>query len=256
MDRRQRWQRSLKRDALAIEAAYAALQAGSDDPEALHTLRVAVRGLRAALAPFSAHPDIASVRAGLGALAHDTNALRDDEVIRALLATLPGGGTLLAMLAPPADEHTLTSVLAAHRAATDGLHRRILLAVDALDQVQLETASRQATRRARRKLHGTLTQLTPATPAHEWHAARLQVKKARYLHDGQALWLGKRWQRFGPQCKPAQEALGHLHDLDVLHQRYGNRFDPALETAWQQARRKGLAAADAAVWTLCRTLND
>ncbi|GHD63569.1 CHAD domain-containing protein [Jeongeupia chitinilytica] len=254
MNRLRRWQRRLRRDALAIEAAYAALQAGSDDPEALHTLRVAVRGLRASLAPFAARPDIAIIRAELGALAHDTNVLRDDEVVLALLATLPGSGALLATLTPAAEQTTLVTVLTLHGTAIDTLHLRVLQAVDALDQTRLEAGSRLATRRARRKMHRTLEQLTPATPASQWHAARLLVKKARYLHDGQALWLDKRWQRFGPQCKPAQEALGHLHDLDVLHQRYGGQFDPALAEAWQAARHHGLANADAAVWALARVL--
>ncbi|WP_432720861.1 CHAD domain-containing protein [Jeongeupia wiesaeckerbachi] len=255
MNRLQRWQHQLKLDARAIETAYRALLGGSEAPEALHTLRVALRSLRARLTPFADHPDIAHIRAGLGALAHDTNALRDDEVMRALLATLPGSGPLLATLAPDTDNAKLATVLALHGPAIDALPLRVMTAAAQFDAAYLESASRTTTRRARRKLQLGLSALTPSTPAHDWHAARLLVKKARYLHDGQTLWLAPRWQGFGKQCKPAQEALGHLHDLDVLHDRYGHQFSPALDAAWQLARRNGLIAADAAVWTLDRALN-
>ncbi|BCL75506.1 hypothetical protein JHS3_12420 [Jeongeupia sp. HS-3] len=254
MDLLRRWQQKLKRDALALEAVYHTLLSGSDDPDALHALRVAVRGLRARLTPFTELPAVAAIRNELGALAHDTNALRDDEVMRELLAALPGSAPLLARLAPPDRSTPLSAILATHLASVDALHQRVLSAVDLLESAQVASASRLATRRARRKLQRALAVLTPATPAHDWHAARLLVKKARYLHEGQALWLDLHWRRFGAQCKPAQEALGHLHDLDVLHDRYGEHFDPALESAWQIARRRSLVDADSAVWRLNRIL--
>ncbi|AOX99636.1 CHAD domain-containing protein [Jeongeupia sp. USM3] len=254
MGKLRQWQGRLLRDALALERAYHALNTGSDDPEALHTLRVAIRGLRARLAPFAGNVAVDQIRSELGALAHDTNALRDDEVMRELLATLPGGPALLMRLPASPATHSLAETLALHRTGVDGLHRRVRNAVTAFTRSTVADAGRRRTRKARRKLQASLAALTPSHPAIEWHAARLRVKKARYLHEGQALWLGRRWRDFGSHCKPAQEALGRMHDLDVLWLRYGASFTPELRDAWQAARQQAMISADAAVWRLLRAL--
>lgn len=193
----------------------------TSDPEGLHDLRVALRGLRTLLPLFDNRGKLPQLRRDWRALAHATGPARDLEVLLALLDTRPDTPTGLRekldkvqriarkQLAQQLGGMQLPNLLQTSRNELDAAQKRI----------RPEELRRKIARRAN-KLHLKVKQriiiLSPSSPPQSWHQLRLEVKRLRYLIEHCGEWLPKRYRRVHSELKHCQDLLGNLHDLDIL----------------------------------------
>ncbi len=214
------------------------------DPEGLHDLRVALRALRVMLPLFG--KKLGSLRREWQIQAHATGPCRDQEVLLALLDTLPDipvpiherltqqecetRAALLEQLAtaniPKLIQRSRIDLCAVlHRLTPNQLRRRTSTRAEQLQAVIVQQ----------------ITALTPNSPAEAWHLLRLDVKRLRYLIEHCGNWLPKRWLALHPPLKRCQTALGELHDMDLLISLTACPLDAARKLRLDDARTAVIA---------------
>lgn len=244
-----------------------------DDPEDVHQMRVATRRLRAFLRSARGLVDqrwADDVRASARTVADALGSVRDLDVlldrIRADVAEL---GPV-----ERRDGRPLLRALQRERAAA----RRRLLAVlrsdgyfrllDTLEAgpPQHEAAADDPTlpgiwHREFRKLEKAMKPLREDSPAEELHAARLQVKRARYAAELGGAALGDDGAAFVRRAKALQDVLGEHQDATVAEERLRALASAApAEAAFvagrlverEQARRRAARAAWPEAWKRLR----
>jgi exopolyphosphatase/guanosine-5'-triphosphate,3'-diphosphate pyrophosphatase len=192
------------------------------DPDPVHDLRVALRRCRSMADGFRAiDPDPAwkaMKRAG-GRVFRSLGDLRDVQVMR----------DWVRKLAPPEDrlQPLLDEALAARETV---LKREAQESLSHLDHDEWRTWSEHlAARAARVRLDSPVFQYVALERWHEahelhrqalrnrsqaaWHSLRVGIKRLRYTAEN---FLPDRHERWGKDLKLLQDALGEVHDLDVL----------------------------------------
>ncbi len=254
----------------------------TDDPEAIHQLRVAIRRLRAAFSLFkdASAVDVPLPLAGaLGAMARRLGAAREwDVLIEDTLARMPGklrrsaAGLIKIAQARREEGHRKAHAALRDQHTTDvllRLERWIDQRLAPPDGEGAEAAPRSAAHgvptgrfagealgaRHRKvlKLGRRIDQLDPE----ELHGLRIRIKKLRYASEFfAAIWPSRRAERYLSALKRLQQILGTLHDTMVAPKLVGNLAaagGPAAATAagrverWligcqQRDRKRGLVA--------------
>jgi CHAD domain-containing protein len=235
-----------------LDAASAARErlTAADDVEALHDFRVAMRRLRSTLRAYQPQLDAvvpAKLRRRLRDLARATGEARDVEVQISWLehqreelppARRAGVPWLLARLTQRRD-HAYGDVRERIAPKFDRLARRLRRALesvpapDATLPASLTSVIAQLLEDQGRDLERRLALIgSPANHA-EAHAARVRVKRARYLLEP----VVREAAPAAPllrRLKQVQQLLGDLHDLHVVIARLG---DAAAEAAAERTRR-------------------
>jgi CHAD domain-containing protein len=191
------------------------------DPEGLHDLRVALRGLRACLPLLDNKGNLPQLRRDWQSLARATGPARDLEVLLALLDRQP---------APPAGLRE--KLEKEQRSARQRLTRQLcniqlphLLQSSrselnaALERTRPRELRRRITHRSSKllvKIKQRIANLSPSDPPQNWHQLRLDIKRLRYLIELCGEWLPERYQHIHSELKRCQGLLGDLHDLDIL----------------------------------------
>jgi CHAD domain-containing protein len=256
LGKRKQWFHQQNKAAHRLEKLHRHLQKTPDET-ALHQFRIGLRSLRIQLFALKPSPPLSHTLDHLKAAGKATNGLRDRDALLGLIADWPVELTspLVAEIndnAPPPEAGPRALRLKGFNKAMRGLPDLLTTLMPGKDT--LEKRIRHTARTLRQQSTIQLEQLTPQTSPEIWHNARITVKKLRYLHEHLATWLPKRWRTLAMTAKPAQEALGHLHDLDVLAAHFGSGFSPALNLYWQEQRANALARADTAAQTLLQAL--
>jgi CHAD domain-containing protein len=208
------WMERVLEEAKQVEQGFAA------DP--VHDLRVALRRCRSMADGFrTIDPDPAwraMKRAG-GRVFRSLGDLRDVQVMREWVKRLP----------PPEDplQQVLDQALADRE---DALKRDAQTSLGRLDHDQWRKwADHLGTRAARVRIENPVFQYLALERWHEayelhrralrnrskvsWHALRVGIKRFRYTAEN---FLPERHERWGKDLKDLQDALGDVHDLDVL----------------------------------------
>lgn len=257
MTTRKRWIRHLQQQIEQIDAAQQRAR-HSEGVEELHQLRVQLRSVRIQLLPVARHGKLHAARAALSQMSDASNVLRDRDVMLELVAAWPApyaqeARQLIEGRAP--DLRTArTALLPSGWAAQMGTLPQVLRH-EVPPGAALQRKIRQTARKYRRQARAELHALAPHCAPELWHRTRITLKKVRYLHEALGDWLPRRWQGLSKQAKPAQDALGYLHDLDVLQQHYGASFSAALNGYWQSQRAAALADAEMAATRVLRALH-
>ena len=256
MATRKRWIRQLGKQIDALSAAQRKARKTAGEHE-LHQLRIRLRSLRIQLVPVAGHAGLRNARQALSAVSAASNALRDRDVMLGIVKVWPepyASEASQLINGRPLDTRNARSALTppgwdAQIAALPALLRQHVPS-----RGQLQRKMRNTARHYRRKARSELRALAPQCSPDLWHEARITLKKVRYLHDELRDWLPRRWHALGKDARPAQDALGHLHDLDVLHQQFGASFSAALNQFWQLQRAAALADAERATSRVLRAL--
>ncbi len=256
MGKRKQWFRQQGKAAAHLVKLHGQLRKRPDET-ALHQFRIGLRSLRIQLFALKKAPQLEEALSRMKAAGNATNALRDRDALFGLIADWPPELTapLVAQInaATPAPEEAPTIL---RLKGFDKTMRRLPLLLKRVmpGKARLRRRIRHSAHQLRHNSAIQLQQLTPQTAPESWHDARITVKKLRYLHEHLATWLPGRWRNLANTAKPAQEALGHLHDLDVLAAQFGSGFSPALTLYWQQQRASALARAGSAAQSLLLAL--
>jgi CHAD domain-containing protein len=237
-----------------------------DDPEAVHSARVAVRTLRSHLGTYREvlDPDWSrSLRQELRWLGGRLGALRDAEVLyermRRSAEALPeadgaASGRVLRRLRD--DRHAArTSALAARRS---GRYVELLERLVSGAQVPpvVEEASASATEglprlmdRRWRQLSSAMDALTSESSEEALHVARIRVKQARYAAESMTAVYGKPSRVFADRAAELQDVLGEHQDAVTaeawLREAAGTAGPRTAFVAGQLAARERRAAARA-----------
>ncbi|MBI4676357.1 MAG: CHAD domain-containing protein [Elusimicrobia bacterium] len=218
-----------------LDAAAAAAERlpRSDDSEALHDFRVALRRLRVVLRLYRQAfrgrvPRISLKR--VRKLARDTNEARDTEVLEARLkgwaddlkpGHLPGADVLRRRLAKgrPEDGRGFIDAAGKEFHSLEGLLRPALLAVASTEErgPSFGAASAALLRDAGRDLRRRLSAIKTAIDDGPVHKARIAGKRLRYLLEpfqSRSFLCRKAIGRL----KKLQEDLGDIHDLNLAVQ--------------------------------------
>lgn len=246
MATRKRWIRQLGKQIKTLNRTQRAARTSADE-RALHQLRIRLRSLRIQLVPVAKQGRLYRAREALSRVSDASNMLRDRDVMLAIVAHWPDAYAAEAqqlISGRPLDTRNARRALTppgwdAQISALPQLLRQHVPGHDELKRQMRHTA-----RHFRRKARAQLQTLAPNCPADAWHRTRITLKKVRYLHEELGPWLPKRWRHLGKEAKPAQDALGHLHDLDMLHQQFGASFSAALNVFWQSQRATALIEAE------------
>lgn len=203
-------------------------------PDSIHQMRVAARRLRSTLSSFKGLVDLERtqrLRAELSWIAHELGEVRDLEV---LLERLTRQAT---ELSDPTDADVAASVIGselqqrletAEGNALLGLRstRYFNLVEDlitASSEPPVTTAAFQPARelltsmaeRTWRKLAKGARALSLESPDSQWHAVRIQAKRARYTADAAATITGKAMRTYAGKLATITDILGDLHDAHV-----------------------------------------
>ena len=235
-----------------LDAATAARQrlTDADDAEALHDFRVAMRRLRSTLRAYETQVDAvvpAKLRRRLRDLARATGEARDVEVQISWLERrrdeLPPGrragvSWLLARLGQRR-ERAYRDIRERIAPKFDRLARRLRRALgsapapDATLPASLASFTAQLLEDQGTDLERRLALIRSPADHAEAHAARIRVKRARYLLEP----IVREAAPAAPvlrRLKHVQQLLGDLHDLQVVIARLG---DAAAEAAAERTRR-------------------
>jgi len=211
----------------------------SDDPEAVHQMRVAVRRLRAAMTmfrPLLGDPVSDSLRGELRWLQQTLGAARDWDVLLADTVA-----PLKEMFGEVPGYHKLCSAIDQRRKeARDGALKqlntprltRLMLqlafwAEDAgsgqeLSERPVTDLARAILHKRHSKIRKTMKHLCELSPE-ERHTCRIEIKKLRYAVDFfSSLFPAKRTQRLLPLLASMQDKLGALNDLNTAKDKLGN----------------------------------
>ena len=230
----------------------------SDDDEAVHDLRVALRRLRSILKPARRiygpfHTD--AVRAALKEIADATGDLRDEEVLHQTIADLPPD---------PATQGAREAWLKQRQGREDELRKRLLgllrdghgarahamldallrLPVDPAGDRSLERFAARVVERARHAIKRQGTVALDDTAA--LHEQRILYKRLRYAAESFAPALPPTLAALARVAERFQKRLGEVHDLDVALGIVADdpALDPptraALTAALHEARRRSV----------------
>lgn len=191
------------------------------DPEGLHDLRVAIRGLRAILPLLGAKKRTLDLRIQWKTFAQATGPCRDLEVLLALLSQYPEAPIAIREQLT-AEELKARSVLF-HMLASAKLPLLLQYSRTTVNNLLLRQPREAICQRAQRRadnllndIHMQILILGEKTNAQDWHTLRLTIKRLRYLIEHGGNWLPKHWRRMHTILKQSQTSLGDLHDMDML----------------------------------------
>lgn len=219
----------------------------SDDAEAVHQYRVAIRKARSLLRLFRSElgPIAALLARQLAAAQRSTNALREVDV---LMQAWPGWSERLSAELQPGAEGVVVQLQDQRVAALHSVRRQLLtmaapLAVlaDSLDPLgkaerPLKKPVLRVMRRQKRRLRRALRRLTPDSPATDFHRARIAAKRMRYLLEFFAeLKLVRQSRRRLERLKALQELLGQLQDAQSHARHLADLGDQSVWSGCQQA---------------------
>ena len=200
----------------------------SDDPEALHDLRISLRSQRVLLGLFPRSRVLRKQREQLGGAAKLTGADRDLEVALGLAESLrtetETGETQVLFLA--------NKLTASRAKLLVGLQEIYLPEI--LSQVErewskklsnkrknvLQSAARAQMRKLEKRVLIATADLLVTSPVTDWHSLRLQVKRLRYWGEGFAPVLTEKQCRRLPALIQLQQRLGVLHDYYLLESQF------------------------------------
>jgi CHAD domain-containing protein len=225
---------ALRKQVSALQAADVLVR--TDQPDAIHQLRVAARSLRAVLAASRAVLDRAAtdpLREELAWLGGELSVARDDEVALAHLREVVAAEPVELVLGPVAARLEQTAL----RATQDGRTRavetlsdpRYLRLLDALHGVlddppltdrageDARRVLRAAVRKAARRLDRRIAAVTGPADA-GLHDARKATKRLRYTATMAEGELGQPAKDLVGVSKKVQEALGTWHDTVVTRE--------------------------------------
>ena len=203
-------------------------------PDSIHQMRVAARRLRSTLSSFKGLVDVEhtqGLRAELSWIAHELGEVRDLEVLLARLTTQADE------LSDPTDADVAASVIQSElQQQLEVAETNALLALRGdryFDLIEnLITASSQPpvtqaafepakellasmAERTWKKLAKGARALSLKSPDTQWHAVRIQAKRARYTADAAATISGKAMHTYARKLATITDILGDLHDAHV-----------------------------------------
>lgn len=230
---------------------------GSTDSEALHDLRIALRGARSLLRPLRDHPGLARLDQAAADLLRRTSAQRDTQV---LAEELERRGWHV-----EADKRRQKVEETCRRC----MHGRVARWVSAeferwpteLRLVDADTGLRKLKRRIGKRMERDLEKLREAlirqgNCANDWHVLRLQIKRVRYLCESYADWLTAK-RKLLEELKRAQTALGSERDLSLWCSEAAK--DPSLQpllTTWLVSKLDAQRDVRTAMDRLLKCLDD
>lgn len=203
-------------------------------PDSIHQMRVSARRLRSTLRSFKGLVDLErtqQLRTELSWIAHELGEVRDLEVLLERLIRQS------AELSDPTDADVAASVIrselqqrleVAENNALLGLRSAryfdlIETLITASSQPPVTKDAFQPARelltsmaeRTWRKLAKGVQTLSFESPDTQWHAVRIQAKRARYTADAAATISGKAMRTYAGKLAPITDILGDLHDAHV-----------------------------------------
>lgn len=211
----------------------AADQVVTDEPDAVHQLRVQARTLRSVLrtfGPFVDRPWADELRAELKWGADLWGAVRDAEVQRARLEADVGRLSeddrepALRAITQGLGERRETARLAALAELSGERWSRLVASLaDAAAAPRLTVDAQEPpaevlpgrVHRASRRLARAVKGLEPDGPAAEWHRVRILAKRARYAAEATAEVLGPVAEGQAEALETVTDRLGDLHDAAV-----------------------------------------
>jgi CHAD domain-containing protein len=228
------------------------------DVDDVHDLRVALRRCRTmadALSEVNPSPGWRRLKKASATLFHALGELRDVQVMRALVQKLGPARD-------PARRHMLRLLSAKERECRANAAK----ALDDFDRKEWKKLARKLGPKARffpiesvvfQRL--ALARLNAAAELYQqarrkrsstaWHRLRIGIKRFRYVVDN---FLPRRYEVWADDLKLIQDALGELHDLDVLRaaiRREASHLQPAAVALWykkiDEERKKQLAEVNA-----------
>ena len=207
----------------------------SDDPEAVHDFRVAVRRMRSVLKSTRELFDedwLKGLRAELRWIGGELAAARDLDVLLARLRKEAGP-----------DEAPVVKLLETERRRAWKRARaalsterylklldRLTAAVDAPPVRQSDLSLKAIARREFKKLDRAARRLGPKASADQIHRARILAKRARYAAELSEPVAGKRAQRFVKAAKQFQDVVGAHQDAVVAADRIRGVVDRTKST--------------------------
>jgi len=209
----------------------------------VHDLRVAIRRCRsvaAAIEEIDPHPDWAEMRESARKLFRSMGALRDAQVMAEWLKELqpqddPLKGRLLQSLAGN-EQQALKKALHQATRFDETRWRELGPALNArLSRVPAEGDAAKCLALERlqeaKELHRRAMRTENPGP---WHALRIGVKRFRYTVEALLPTMHAGWSE---SLKRVQDALGNIHDLDVLAEAVKSaesEIEDAVDSGWQQ----------------------
>jgi CHAD domain-containing protein len=241
----------------AVVAAHARL--GSDDPQALHNVRVALRRLRSWLRAYRPVLDDTVSRKSrrvFAKLAHSTNAARDAEVALAWLeaqvdlppAAARGHRELVDRLtaerqqrAHAVDEYLAARLPRAVRRLEEQLASYWLrVPVDgAIAETQMYELTTKLLRSHAKRFGRAVKRARSAHDVASAHRARIAAKRLRYFLE--PLDTDERAAALIARLTTLQDRLGEFHDAQLLAERIVHEVE---DIASANARRRALAAVE------------
>ena len=211
----------------------------SDEPDAVHQMRIAARRLRSTLQTFEAlfrRSGAAQLAADLSWLGNLLGAARDAEVLsahlRAAVQKLPAEEVLGPVEARIQGHFaTMAGQARAELLATLDSDRYLTLLADLEElagqpelvstdpaNIELPVAVRRGYRQVRRRMRTAAE--APAGPArdHALHQARKAAKRARYAGEAAVPAFGTQARRFARQMQKVQSVLGDHQDTVIARQ--------------------------------------
>ena len=225
---------------------------GSDDPDHVHQVRVALRRLRTALRVLgTASEEERAAERRLASAFRELGVLRDREVLATtvLPRLLEAGAPPLPAPPPSPDARPAAAVI---RDAALQATLVDLIAYSMGDPDPHSPPAKRSIRRILRRQHQRLVREArhfEALPEERQHAVRKHLKRLRYSAEfGRSLFDAKPVARYLSRLEPAQEALGLHTDESValaLFQQAARAGDAQAQAAidWLEARRPASAKA-------------
>lgn len=201
---------------LQVDYLYAAqcIESASDG-EALHDLRITLRGVRSLLRPLRQWPELAVLDQAAAALLTSTSGLRDAQVLAQELERLGWQAEASSRRA-----HLEQSVRLCLR---NPIANRMLGELErwpaAFRKIRSGSDLKHIRKLVRRRAKRDLVQLREVLEQshdspHDWHAIRLRIKRVRYLCESYANWI-RPDDALLDDLKRAQSILGSEHDLSL-----------------------------------------
>lgn len=187
----------------------------ASDGEALHDLRITLRGVRSLLRPLRQWPELAVLDQAAAALLTSTSDLRDAQVLAQELERLGWQAEASRRRA-----HVEQNVRLCLRKP---IAKRVLGELErwpaAFRKIRSGSDLKNIRKLVRRRAKRDLVQLREVLEKshdspHDWHAIRLRIKRVRYLCESYANWV-RPDDALMNDLKRAQSILGNEHDLSL-----------------------------------------
>lgn len=220
------------RGSVARMREYATLVISSDDPEAVHQLRVSLRRLRSDLRtmqPLLVAGEAKRLRRALGAVDGIVKPVRELTVLHAALEARCDdvGAPIDVRQALHGDlpERIAASTAALRTYLASNEFSSVLAMLEALDvdalvrsELPLRRALARIDRAARTRLRAGARHARRSSPDQQLHAVRILAKRARYVAEAAAPVLGARGRRHAAEAEAIQTLLGEHQDSAMLTQ--------------------------------------